>query len=127
MTTREKKSRYWTPALKRILTALLEVDRAKFSGPGPTETLTVEFPPSVQPTLMELGQTAMTLKTAQAASTETLVRMVHPDWDKTQIDDEVTRILTENAMTVPDIGPLPGDGEDFDDAPEDGADVGSDE
>lgn len=112
MTTREKKTRYWAPELQHLLRALLEVDAAKFAGPGAPETITVEFPPSVQPTPLELAQTATALQTAQAASIETRVRMVHPDWDKTAIDQEVAKIRDENAISVPDFGLPPGDGED---------------
>lgn len=104
MTTREKKSRYWTPALRRLLTTLLEVDKAKFKGAGPMETITVEFPPSVQPTPLELAQTATALKAAQAASAETRVKMVHPDWNDTQVQAEVEKILAEESLSVPDFG-----------------------
>lgn len=108
MTTREKKTRYWTPELVHILTALMAVDAAKFSGPGPLESLRVTFPPSVQPTQIELAQTAQALKAAQAASTKTLVQMTQPDLTPTEVDEEVDRILAENAIEVPTI-PLPGD------------------
>lgn len=106
MTTREKKTRYWSPALAHILQALMQVDAAKFGGPGPFETLTIEFPPSVQPTPLELANTASVLTTAQAASIETKVRLIHPDWIKQDVDDEVARIQAEQSFTVPDLGPL---------------------
>ncbi len=101
MTTREKKTRYWAPELQRLLRALLEIDAAVFRGPGPAETITVEFPPSVQPTPLELAQTATTLHAAQAASIETRVRMVHPDWDDTAVGEEVGRIQQETSLSVP--------------------------
>jgi hypothetical protein len=109
MTTREKKTRYWAPQLVSILQTLMQVDQAKFSGPGPFESLSIEFLASVQPTQIELATTASALKAAQAASTKTLVTMVHPDWDEKAINDEVRLILEENSFTVPPIGPLPGD------------------
>lgn len=107
-TTREKKTRYWTPELAAILQAVMDVDRAKFGGPGPFESLTIEFPASVQPTIVELATTAQLLKVAQAASTETLVKLVHPDWQPDDVRAEVDRIIAENAISVPEI-PLPGD------------------
>ncbi|WP_166375972.1 phage portal protein [Aeromicrobium phragmitis] len=109
MTTREKKTRYWAPALTHLLTALLEVDRAKFRGPGPFDQMTIEFPPSTQPTPAELAQTAQLLSAAQAASIRTRVKMVHPDWDKTAVDEEVDLIMGENSLSVPAFGPLPAD------------------
>ena len=111
MTTREKKTRYWSTALVQLLQAAMQVEQHIFSGPGPAESLSLEFAPSVQPTQIELAQTAVALKAAQAASTKTRVAMVHPDWDEKAVDDEVALIIAEDSFTVPDIGPLPGDRE----------------
>lgn len=108
MTTREKKSRYWTPELVHILNTLLEVDAAKFSGKGPIEGLTVEFPASSQPSIVELATSAQLLHAAQSASTETRVRLVHPDWADPDVKAEVDRILAENSLTIPDFGPPGG-------------------
>ena len=94
--TREKKTRYWTPALERFLFALMEVDRVHFGQPQ-REQPRVAFPPFASPTQLELAQTAQALKAAQAASTKTLVQMVHPDWDEDQVDEEVLLIGDENA------------------------------
>ena len=113
MTTREKKTRYWSPAIVEIIAAAMAVDAAKFNGPGQfTKPVQVEFPPSVQPTPLELAQTAQTLSIARAASTETLVRMVHPDWDKPEIDKETAAILAEKSVVV-DLPMPPG----FDEEP----------
>ena len=44
---------------------------------------------------------------AVAVSTDTKVRMLHPDWDEEQIAAEVALIQAETGAAVPDIGPLP--------------------
>ena len=93
--TREKKTRYWTPPLERFLRALTEIDRVQFGQPARMRPK-VSFPAFAAPTQMELAQTAQALKAAQAASTQTLVQMVHPDWDDVQVESEVALILKEN-------------------------------
>lgn len=103
MTTREKKTRYWTPELVHILTALLDVDKQVFNGPGRIDGLKITFPPSVQPTQLELAQTAQALKVAQAASTETLVRMTQPDLDDIAVTEEVAKIMAENSLAIPSL------------------------
>lgn len=102
MNTREVKTRYWTPALEDFLHAVTEVDKHVF-GKGTPIRPRIAFPASVSPTIAEVGQTAQMLRNAQAASIETLVKMVHPDWDDTQVAEEVARIVAENAMTAPTI------------------------
>lgn len=92
VSTRAKKARYWTPALERFLFALEELDRTIFGGPSYPSRPRVSFPPSFAPTQLELAQTAQQLKAAEAASTETLVRLVHPEWDDDQVLAEVDRI-----------------------------------
>ncbi|MFT4189878.1 MAG: phage portal protein [Aeromicrobium sp.] len=107
-TTREKKTRYWTPQLRRLLATLCEVDAHHFGGPGPMDALTLDFGPAGEPTPLELATTAQALKGAQAASTETLVRLVHPDWTPDQVAEEAAAILAESSIDVPALGVLPG-------------------
>lgn len=47
-------------------------------------------------------QTLSLLQQAQAVSTDTKVRALHPDWDDTAVQAEVDRILTETGQSVPD-------------------------
>lgn len=110
MRTRGKKMGYWHAELEDILTTLLRVDVAEF---GPVEfvdgtpvvvkayPVLVEFPHAVQPTLVELAETARALRDAEAASKFTLVKTVHPDWDDTDVQAEVDRMLAESAVIDP--------------------------
>lgn len=110
MRTRGKKMGYWHAELEDILTTLLRVDVAEF---GPVEfvdgtpvvvkayPVRVEFPHAVQPTLVELAETARALRDAEAASKFTLVKTVHPDWDDTDVQAEVDRMLTESSVIDP--------------------------
>lgn len=111
MTTRARKALYWGPAIADITAALLAVESGLFRVGGLTaEPPTVEFQDSINESPGELAQTAALLRQAEAASTETMVRMVHPDWDDTRVRQEVDGILGESGRAVPDpmqTGALP--------------------
>ena len=49
---------------------------------------------------LTVEQTAQALRAAEAASTKTLVQLVHPDWDGDQVDEEVA-LITEAAAPPP--------------------------
>lgn len=50
-----------------------------------------------------VAQTLSLLQQAQAVSTDTKVRTLHPDWDDVAVAEEVERILTETGAAVPDL------------------------
>lgn len=95
--TREKKTRYWTPGVERFLRMIAELDQVQFHGGTGGTDVKVEFPPTSTPSQLELAQTAVAMRGAQAASTKTLVELLHPDWEKTQVDEEVALIQGESA------------------------------
>lgn len=108
MATRDVKVLYWQPQLAAILTSLLAVDVKHFSGRDPQTgqvvqalPVTVSFPETSQPTLLELAQTAQALREAGAASTMELVRTVRPDWTDKQVGDEVDRIMASASVIDP--------------------------
>jgi A118 family predicted phage portal protein len=102
-TTREKKSRYFAKAIAGCLEAVTALDRIVFNtGPGPIVDILPEFPAAAQPSLLEQAQSVQALFAAQSASAETRVRMLHPEWDDKQIDDEVTAIMDEFGASVTD-------------------------
>ena len=81
---------------------MLTVDQAVFATPGlDPNDLTVNFPPFVQNTTEDNAQTVQTLRAAQLLSTQTGVQMAHPDWDKTQVDEEVARLQAAQPLTDP--------------------------
>lgn len=96
LTTRQKKVLYWRPAIRDILYGWLAVKRSMFNDTSVTpERPQAEFPDVVLPDQNELAQTASLISAAEAASKETLVRMLHPDWDDQQVKDEVKMIYAE--------------------------------
>ena len=119
--TRDRKTMYWIPELAERVRVHLALCEAKFHDSVTPERPTVEFGDRVSETPASLAQTAQLLRAAEAASTETLVAMVHPDWDEPQVTEEVERIRGESApaeLTAP--GPADGMGAAGPGAPDDG-------
>lgn len=96
MVTRSRKGLYWRPALRRITLALLVVEQALFNTGVEPELPDVEFQDSISEDPQTLATTASLLRTAEAASTETLVRLVQSDWDDEKVNAEVARITKES-------------------------------
>src|SRR5690606_1064449 len=108
LTTRAKKALSWRPVIADLVAALLQVDRHVFGTAVDPVRPSVTFEDSVQEDPQRVATTIELLRRAEAASTETLVRMAHPDWDDRQVEQEVNRILAESGRAVPDPDrPLP--------------------
>jgi len=105
--TRGRFIRTQTPHLSRILSKLLAVDRAVFNIPNVDAPIWVEFPDSVQESLLRLAQTVQTLFTAESASKDQIVRILHPGWNDDMWDEEVAKLRVEYASPVIDPGALP--------------------
>jgi A118 family predicted phage portal protein len=101
-TTRDRKIRLWRPASVRLLAKLLTIDAAIFGGGYDPDGLDVEFSTSVQDSPEALARTAQALRTAEAASTATLVALNHPEWSAEDIATEVALINAEAGRVVPD-------------------------
>jgi len=107
--TRDRKLRALRPALSDLTHKLLHVDAAIFRSGVKPQRPQVEFPDGVQESLLSLAQTAQALRTAEAASTEVLVEMLHPEWDEQQRAEEVARIVAEREAAKPEPLPDPTD------------------
>jgi len=109
--TRNGKLRHWNPAVADLTKILLAVDCAQFGGTSnPDATITVQFADTVSDSQLTRAQTATMLRSAEAASTETLVELVHNDWDGERQAEEVARIKAEAGMggPIPPMGNLDG-------------------
>jgi A118 family predicted phage portal protein len=98
--TRDRKIRYWRPALAELLHALLAVDKAVFGSQVVPTRPAVEFADAVSVDPEAEARTLQTLHEAQAISTEQRVRRLHPDWDDPKVNAEVARILAETGQAV---------------------------
>ena len=98
--TRSKKARYWSVGLRDALETLVEVANANLGAGLTPAAIGVDFGTGVQDSQLNLANTALALRNAEAASVETRVRMVHPDWTKDQVDTEVEAILAESGSVT---------------------------
>ncbi|MEV8029261.1 phage portal protein [Cellulosimicrobium funkei] len=104
--TRVKKIKHWQAALSHMARVLLEIDGALYPGRGggvTSDEITINFPAEANPDLATLAQTALALKNAGAASTESLVRTVRPNWTSDQVNDEVDLIKEESEVGDPSL------------------------
>ena len=102
MLTRGRKERHFRTGLERLLAKLLDIDRIVFRGHSFSGPVTVEFPDGAQDSSLETAQTVQALYSAQSASTQVRVQMMHPDWDQADVDEEVGRIMSEFSLSDPD-------------------------
>jgi A118 family predicted phage portal protein len=103
-TTRGNRIQTWRPAIADAIELLLELEyvrRADLKGDHPEPVKpNVEFGDSVSEAPETTARTLQLLAAAEAVSTETKVRMVHPDWDDKQVEDEVARIKGDAPQPV---------------------------
>ncbi|WP_030271210.1 phage portal protein [Streptomyces sp. NRRL B-24484] len=105
MTTRKTKARYTCPPLAGILGTLLQLDRALGFSTVTPERPRVAVGPAVAEDPTSTAQTLSLLAQAQAVSTETKVRILHPEWDRNAVAAEVQRIHAETGLAIAD--PVP--------------------
>lgn len=109
--TRDKKALYVRPALSRLARTALAIDGLLFPGKGGEKIdglPEVQFADVSQIDPEKNARTIGLLDAARAIATRTKVRMAHPDWDETQIGDEVTDIEREQGI-APDPATFTGD------------------
>ena len=119
MSTRDRKISYIQGPLTRLLTTLQHLDAETYS---PVEwvdgqpvqvvpmDVTVAFPETIQPTQIELAETAKAMLDAQASTMETRVRTMHPDWDEPRVIAEVQAAQAEQQVVDPTTFGMAGQG-----------------
>jgi len=100
LTTRGKKVNYWRPGFADIIYGLMSIDATVFGSPLEPVRPDVEWPDAVLPDQLELAQTVAAMRGAEAASVETAVQTMHPDWKPEQVAAEVGRIYDETSISM---------------------------
>ncbi len=108
---RNKKLNYWSMPLEHFLTAVLQLDAAVYHTPAITaqDRVIVEFPDAMSTDLSTVAQAVQLMHNAQAASTETMIKMLHPDWEQGQVEEEVQKVMTEFGVSTMEPDPFMGD------------------
>ena len=99
--TRGKKTAYETYALRNLLYVALEMANSLIGGKlyGNVTAIRpdVEFPDAAAPDPQSFATTIKLLMDAKAASTQTAVERLHPEWDAERVQAEVDRIMRPTA------------------------------
>lgn len=105
--TTAAKANYWANAIARMLFVAQEMHKEHFLGEITPTPITVEMQDGVPTDNTEVATCVNMLHSAQAASIDTIVRMVSPDKNEEWYEAEVKRIQDESGMTLPDVTGLP--------------------
>ena len=109
---RSKKLNYWSEPLESFLTAVLHLDAEVYHIPNvhPEDRVIVEFPDSMSTDISTMAQAVQMMHNAQAVSARTAIKMLHPDWEDGQIEEEAERCMQEfgtpDPMAIPEKGDL---------------------
>lgn len=108
MVTRKKKAGFWRHGLADMVHVMLMLDAVQFGTPIKPERPSVEFGDGVAESEQQTATTLDLLARAQSASTRTRVKILHPEWDDTAVQEEVAAILAETGAAAPDpVGNFP--------------------
>ena len=100
--TKDQKGGYWLPGLGGLAEVVLQLDRVLGFSTVEAERPRIELADSVSEDPQTTATTLELLARAQAASTETRVRILNPDWEDTAVKKETERILKETGALVAD-------------------------
>ncbi|MFF4177643.1 phage capsid protein [Streptomyces sp. NPDC001750] len=103
-TTTKKKADHWKPGLADFLFAYQMLAVAQFGARITPERPTVEFRLDAAESEQSKATTLDLLARAGAVSTATKVKALHPEWQDTEVQDEVAAILAETGAAAPDPG-----------------------
>ena len=113
LSTNAKKQNYWRAPLENFLTAVLHLDKALYGNNElhDDDCVRVEMHDPIVTGVADMASAVNLLRSAQAASTETLVKMLHPEWQQGKVDEEVAAIHEEQGVESALSQPFMGDDE----------------
>lgn len=100
--TTNKKQAYWEDALKKLVEAMCIIKQTFLNGKFTCAyDINIAFSDGISNNTSEVANSVKTLADAKAISTDTKVRMVHPEWTEEQVQQEVERILNDESAGMP--------------------------
>jgi len=102
LVTTQRKQRFWEPAIDDVLWMMLAIDREVFGSGVTVYRPSTSIGDSIAESTRELAESVELIARARAASTQTLVAMLHPDWSDEEVAAEVERIQQEQGTAMPD-------------------------
>lgn len=99
--TAAKKSEYWRPAIEDVLFMALQIDRLQLGSTITPMRPVAEIQDSVAADTGQVAASVEMMNRAQAASVQTRVSILHPEWEAQAVAAEVARILDETGLSLP--------------------------
>jgi hypothetical protein len=101
--TTSKKQAFWEEPILEMVRLMIMAYNEAMGGKlvGDLDGITVEFCDSVSNNITEVCNSIKALADAKAASTETKVRLAHPEWTDEQVQKEVELIEQADAIEIP--------------------------
>lgn len=100
--TKGDKQRYARAPIQRNAETMMRINGVHFGGPAVGKRPTLGWKETDQADPLEMAQVLAALRVAEAASTEVLVAMAHPEWDEPRVKQEAAAIMAERkAMAAP--------------------------
>jgi hypothetical protein len=95
--TESRKQRLWGPAVEHTSEMLLAIGREVF-GWEPEARPSITWPETDTDEPLQRAQTISLLRTAQAISAETAIRLAQPDLDDDQVREELARVMGDEPV-----------------------------
>jgi len=97
LATNAKKQAYWKAPLEDFLTAVMHLDKALYGNEAlhADDSVRVELHDPIVADVADMAGAVNLLRAARAASDETLVKMLHPDWTQKNVEEETEKIRKE--------------------------------
>jgi hypothetical protein len=96
--TRAKKQAYWKNAIEDMLLIMQQIDNEHLGQRYTPFRPNVEMQDSLTNDLVQTATAVELINRAEAASIETKVRLLHPDWETDQVKTEVAAITKERGI-----------------------------
>lgn len=97
--TREKKGRYWQPALASLFMQMQQMDiQSNLSTSYKPQEVTITLEDSIIIDPKDVSETIRNLEQAKTVSTYSKVKRLNPEWEETAIEEEVDKILKEQGI-----------------------------
>lgn len=107
--TTGKKQNYWQRGIKKLVELMILAYSEELDGDIAIDSeINITFSDGITNNATEVATSIKMLGEAMAVSTNTKVRLLHPDWEEEQVKVEVALILEENGlgvMPVPENNP----------------------
>lgn len=100
---RAKKLNYWSAPLEGFLTAVLQLDGAVYHTGvvHDSDRVIVDFPEAMSTDISTVSAAVKMMHDAQAISVKTAIKMLHPDWEQGQIEEEAEMVMQQFGTADP--------------------------